>query len=243
VACAINTEYKRVPLVFCATAVARVSAVRERSEMSKVVEGKKERKGRPSPSYVRIRTLEERKRNHKSASHSASNYPTVAVPIPASGPAPLRRSPRLNPIPDADESDEGGTDNSDDEVHHDKPVSGTGSMTDAQMVRYLEQVYKSDGFDVDPMPDVRGFGLIQPVDLSNKYEYSSCEKISQRAIDEYNRRKQRRGSLKVGVLFFSFFSLFFIEFFLKKIICCCFFFCDSNYLFMLTFVCSLKLLN
>jgi len=192
--------------------------------MSKVVEGKKERKGRPSPSYVRIRTLEERKRNHKSASHSASNYPTVAVPIPASGPAPLRRSPRLNPIPDADESDEGGTDNSDDEVHHDKPVSGTGSMTDAQMVRYLEQVYKSDGFDVDPMPDVRGFGLIQPVDLSNKYEYSSCEKISQRAIDEYNRRKQRRGSLKVGVLFFSFFSLFFIEFFLKKIICCCFFF-------------------
>jgi len=170
----------------------------------KVVERKKEKKkrGRPSLSDVRKRTLKEQKRNHKSAPHSASNYPTVAVPIPASGLAPLRRFPRLNPIPDADESDESGADNSDDEIRHDEPVRGTGSMTDDQMARYLEQVYKSDGFDVDPMPDVRGFGLIQPVDLSNRYEYSSCEKISQRAIDEYNRRKQRRSSLKVGVSFF-----------------------------------------
>ncbi|XP_059440098.1 uncharacterized protein LOC132172592 [Corylus avellana] len=162
--------------------------------MGKVVERKKmEKRGRPSPSDVRKRTLkgkQQQKRNHKSIPHSASNYPTVTVPVPASGSAPLRRSPRLNPIPDSDESDFFDSDS--DESDADKPRGRTGSMTDAEMVRYREQVCKSDGFDVEPFPEVRGFGIIQPLDLSNAVYFRRCEKISQRPIDQIHKRRERR---------------------------------------------------
>jgi hypothetical protein len=118
----------------------------------KVVERKKEKKkrGRPSLSDVRKRTLKEQqqqKRNHNSAPHSASNYPLfVPVPVPASGPAPLRRSPRLNPNPYAHESDEICSEESDPDESADERGSmrKMGRMTDEERVRYREQVCRTD---------------------------------------------------------------------------------------------------
>jgi hypothetical protein len=112
----------------------------------KVVEGKKkEKRGRPSLLDVRKRTLkgkQQQKRNHKSTPHSASNYTTVTVPIRALGSTPLRRSPRLNLDPDTDESDFFSSDS--DESDADEPRGRSGSMTDAERVRYGEQFWKSD---------------------------------------------------------------------------------------------------
>jgi hypothetical protein len=139
--------------------VDRVPAERERErerEMGKkVVERKKEKekkkkRGRPSLSDVRKRTLKEQqqKRNHNFSPHSASNYPIVTVPVPASGLAPLRRSSRLNPYRYADESDE-------DEIYSEESepdesaderdsMREVGRMTDEERVRYREQVCRTD---------------------------------------------------------------------------------------------------
>ncbi|XP_062162922.1 uncharacterized protein LOC133869847 [Alnus glutinosa] len=167
----------------------------------KVVERKKEKKkrGRPSLSDVRKRTLkEEQKRNHNFSPHSASNYPIVTVPVPASGLAPLRRSARLNPYRYADESDadeicseESESDESADERYSMRAI---GRMTDEDRVRYREQVYRTDGFDVDVVRSFRGCSLIQPLNIRDEESYRTCEIISQRAIDQYHRRKQRRTS-------------------------------------------------
>lgn len=141
---------------------------------------------------VRKRTLkgkQQQKRNYK------SNNATVTVPVRASGSAPLRRSPRLNPIPDAYESDSDESDFFDsdsDESDTDKPRGRSGSMTDAEMVRYEEQVCKSDGFDVEHFSEVRGFGIIQPLNLSNAVYNRMCIKVSERAIDQIHKRRERR---------------------------------------------------
>jgi hypothetical protein len=124
----------------------------------KVVERKKEKKkrGRPSLSDVRKRTLkEEQKRNHNFSPHSASNYPIVTVPVPASGLAPLRRSARLNPYRYADESDadeicseESESDESADERYSMRAI---GRMTDEDRVRYREQVYRTDVSEINSL--------------------------------------------------------------------------------------------
>ncbi|XP_059436413.1 uncharacterized protein LOC132169393 [Corylus avellana] len=166
-----------------------------------MVERKEEekKKGRPSLSLSDVRKHTLKGKQQQKRTHSASTCPAVTVPVPALDPSPMRRSTRLNPNPDADESetDEGDTDEiktGQSEIDADMSKRRIGYMTDKDCVRYREQVCMSGGFDVDPMPHVRAFGLIQPLDISKKTgsEYRTCKIISQTAIDQINKRRERR---------------------------------------------------
>nr|WAU86890.1 birch protein [Betula platyphylla] len=107
----------------------------------------------------------------------------VPVRVPASGPAPLRRSTRRKPNPDAENR------------LSSVPVPPRQKrlyITKEESIRYREQVHTTGGFDVDLIPDINCCGFITPVDLSYEIMHSTCEKFSRLAIEEYLRRNYKR---------------------------------------------------
>ncbi|KAB1227504.1 Cysteine proteinase inhibitor [Morella rubra] len=81
----------------------------------------------------------------------------------------------------------------DDEFYND----GLHEMTDEEYLFFRSHRLKSDGFDVPAMPDVFSCGMIQPYDIKGEMERIEIGRFAQLAIDEYNRRfEKKKGKLE-----------------------------------------------
>ncbi|KAB1221506.1 hypothetical protein CJ030_MR2G027145 [Morella rubra] len=80
---------------------------------------------------------------------------------------------------------------------HSDYYDGEHEMTDEEFLFFQSHRLKSDGFDVPAMPKVFSCGLIQPYDITGERQRIEVGGFAQLAIDEYNRRfEKKKGKLE-----------------------------------------------